>query len=89
MAMNQREIARIITAYHKAKLAADDAKKYADMLKAEAKALGVNELEGGGFRVTIKDVTSTTFDSKAFKEAQPDLWTIYSKSTTTTRLYLK
>lgn len=87
--LNQKELAALMRNYHAAKLAADKLKTIGEQLKAEAAERGVCELEAGGFKATVKEVTSTTLDSKALKTARPELWEVYGKTTTTTRLYFK
>lgn len=85
----QREIAALIRAYHSAKIAADNMKSIGNQLKEIAKDAGVEELRGGGFIVTVKDVTSTTLDSKALKADMPELWETYGKTSTSTRICIK
>ena len=46
---------------------------------------GTEVLQGDGWKATWKNVVSSRFDSKAFKAAHADLYSEYSKSTTTTR----
>lgn len=87
--LNQNKLAALLRAYHAAKVAADKAKALGDAIKAEAKEQGVNVLEAGGFIATVKDVTSNTFDSRAFKADYPELYAKYCKPNTTTRLYFK
>lgn len=56
-----------------------------DDLKAYMTANGADELHGSGFRITWKTVTSSRLDSKALKEAAPELWQRFTKQTTTRR----
>lgn len=87
--LNQKELASLLKSYHAAKIAADKAKALGEQIKAEAAERGVNVLEGGGFIATVKEVTSTTFDSKAFKMANPETWQKFSRVGVSTRLYFK
>ena len=52
-------------------------------LQAEAEAL-----QGDGWKATWKNVNSHRFDSKSFKADHADLYSQYSKATTTTRFVL-
>ena len=52
-------------------------------LQAEAEAL-----QGDGWKATWKNVTSSRFDSQAFKADHADLYGQYSKTTVTTRFTL-
>lgn len=64
-------------------------------LEADAEALTDNKaamveqatetLEGDGWKATWKNVTSSRFDSKAFKADHADLYGQYSKATVTPR----
>lgn len=87
--LNNKELAALLRTYHAAKVAADKAKALGEQIKAEAAERGVDKLEAGGFIATVKAVTSTTFDSKAFKAADPETWEQFAKTSTTTRLYFK
>lgn len=87
--LTQKELAALMKAYHAAKIAADKVKDFGEQLKAEAAERGVSKLEAGGYIATVKEVTSTTLDSKKLKADKPELWEIYGKTSTTTRLYFK
>lgn len=56
-------------------------------LEDEIKAyMGETEqITAGAFKITWKNVTSSRFDSTAFKKANPDLAAQYIKTTTTRR----
>lgn len=56
-----------------------------DDLKAYMTENGVDMLAGQNFKITWKEVSSVRFDSKAFKEAAPELWERFSKQTSTRR----
>jgi len=54
-----------------------------DEIKA---AMGDQEqIIAGGYKITWKAVTSSRFDSSAFKKAMPELAAQYTKTTTTRR----
>ena len=54
-----------------------------DEIKA---AMGAQEqIIAGGYKITWKAVTSSRFDSTAFKKANPELAAQYTKTTTTRR----
>ncbi len=59
-----------------------------DELKAYMQANSAEELTGPTFHITWKPVTSTRLDSKAVKAANPELWELCSKQTTTRRFVL-
>jgi len=59
-----------------------------DSLKAHMTATGADELHGPSFKITWKSVTSSRLDSKALKEAVPELWQRFSKQTTARRFVL-
>lgn len=56
-----------------------------DRLKAAMVERGEETLTGDGWKASWKNVNSTRFDSKTFKAEHGDLYTKYSKPTTTTR----
>ena len=49
---------------------------------------GTEALQGDGWKATWKNVNSRRFDSKSFKADHADLYSQYSKATTTTRFVL-
>ena len=49
---------------------------------------GTEVLQGDGWKATWKNVSSTRFDSKAFKADHADLYSAYSKATVSTRFIL-
>ncbi len=59
-----------------------------DKLKAAMVDQGPEVLQGDGWKATWKNVTSSRFDSKAFKADHADLYGQYSRATTTTRFVL-
>ncbi|MBQ7783042.1 MAG: hypothetical protein IJ368_03650 [Oscillospiraceae bacterium] len=56
-----------------------------DEIKAHMTAQGVEEMTVSCFKVRYKDVTSSRFDSTAFKKTHADLYEQYSKQTTSKR----
>ena len=65
-----------------------EAEALTDKIKAAMTERGEETLQGDGWKATWKNVTSSRFDSKAFKAAHADLYGQYSKPTTTTRFVL-
>ena len=74
-------------------------KRMKEELEAEIEALtdriktvmvdrGEETLTGDGWKASWKNVTSSRFDSKAFKADHADLYTAYSKTTTTCRFLI-
>lgn len=56
-----------------------------DRIKAHMEASGEDQMIAGAWKVSYKAVTSSRFDSSAFKKAMPDLAAQYTKTTTTRR----
>ena len=65
-----------------------EAEALTDKLKAAMVDQGTEILQGDGWKATWKNVSSSRFDSKAFKADHADLYTAYSKAATTTRFVL-
>ena len=65
-----------------------EAEALTDKLKAAMVEQGTEALQGDGWKATWRNVNSNRFDSKAFKVDHADLYTAYSKPTTTTRFVL-
>jgi predicted phage-related endonuclease len=65
--------------------AAANAESIADELKTLMTAQGVDEMQVDVFKVRYKDVTSSRFDSAAFKVTHGELYSQYSKQTTSKR----
>lgn len=65
-----------------------EAEALTDKLKAAMVEQGTEALQGDGWRATWKNVNSSRFDSKSFKADHADLYSQYSKATTTTRFVL-
>ena len=56
-----------------------------DQIKQEMTNRQTDEIAGADWKITWKPVTSTRFDSTAFRKARPDLALQYMKETTTRR----
>ena len=65
-----------------------EAEALTDRLKEVMTERGTETLEGDGWKATWKNVTGSRFDSKSFKADHADLYSQYSKTTTTTRFVL-
>ena len=61
-----------------------EAEALTDKLKAAMVEQGTEVLQGDGWKVTWKNVVSSRFDSQKFKADHADLYSQYSKQTTTT-----
>lgn len=59
-----------------------------DELKAYMQDNAADELMGPTFHITWKPVSSTRLDGKAVKAANPELWELCSRTTTTRRFIL-
>lgn len=56
-----------------------------DEIKRHMDAEGVDTISGADWKVTCKTVTSSRFDSTAFKKAMPELAERFTKSSTARR----
>ena len=56
-----------------------------DEIKRHMDAEGVDTISGADWKVTYKTVTSSRFDSTAFKKALPELAERFTKSSTSRR----
>lgn len=56
-----------------------------DAIKEHMTAAGVEILSGVDYKITWKTVTSSRFDTTAFKKDNPDLAAAYTKTTTARR----
>lgn len=56
-----------------------------DEIKRHMDAEGVDTISGADWKVTYKTVTSSRFDSTAFKKAMPELAERFTKSSTSRR----
>lgn len=56
-----------------------------DSIKAEMSAREVDELAGSDWKVTWKAVTTSRFDTKAFKATHAELYGQYTRETTSRR----
>ena len=59
-----------------------------DAIKAYMTAQDVDTLTGTDYKITWKSVTSSRFDSKSFKADHADLYTAYSKPSTSRRFVM-
>ena len=88
-AMTQTEFEAAATEYREKKTAAEEAaaavEEVAERLKAEMEERGVEKAKAGIFEVRYQVITGFRFDSKAFKEAEPTLFSKYSIDTATKR----
>ena len=62
-----------------------EAEAIKDIIKAEMTAMETDELRAGEYKVTWKPVTSSRFDSTAFKRTHAELYNQYCKESTTRR----
>lgn len=65
-----------------------EAEALTDKIKAAMVDQGTEVLQGDGWKATWKNISSSRFDSKAFKADHADLYGQYSRQTTTTRFVL-
>ena len=56
-----------------------------DAIKAHMTAIDADTLAGADYKITWKTVTSSRFDSTAFKKAMPELAERFTKSNTSRR----
>lgn len=56
-----------------------------DAIKAEMTARNVDELAGTDWKISWKSVSSSRFDSKAFKATHAELYQQYTREATTRR----
>lgn len=59
-----------------------------DTIKTKMMDEGTEELTGNGWKATWHTVTSSRLDSKKLKADHPEIFTQYSKASTTTRFTL-
>lgn len=72
----------------KAEALAAEIETIKDEIKAEMTAQNVDELNGSDWKVTWKPVTSSRFDSVAFKKTHADLYGQYCKESTSRRFVM-
>ncbi len=65
-----------------------EAEALTDKIKSAMIDQGKEVLTGDGWKASWKNVTSSRFDSKSFKADHSDLYTAYSKPTTTCRFLI-
>ena len=56
-----------------------------DKIKAHMTAAGVDTLAGADYKITWKTVSSSRFDTTAFKRENPEIAALYTKTTTARR----
>lgn len=87
--MSTNEISAKIVELKELQLLIEEATAQADSIKDELKAhmtaQGTDELTVGVFKLRYKAVTSSRFDSTAFKAKYSDLYEAYTKPTTSMR----
>lgn len=74
-----REVQRLIEE------AQAEAETIKDEIKAEMEALGTEELIAGDYKVRWATVCSTRFNAPALKTANPELYSLFTSTTTTKR----
>lgn len=65
-----------------------EAEALTDRIKGAMVEQGTEILSGDGWKASWKNVTSSRFDSKRFKADHAELYTAYSKPTTTCRFLI-
>ena len=65
-----------------------EAEALTDKIKAAMAERGEESIQGDGWKATWKNVTSSRFDSKAFKAAHGDLYGLYARETVSRRFCL-
>jgi len=89
MEMTQTEFEAAATEYREKKAAAEEAaaavEEVAERLKVEMETRGVEKAKAGIFEVRYQLIKGFRFDSKAFKEDEPTLFSKYSIDTETKR----
>lgn len=65
-----------------------EAEVLTDRIKGVMVDQGTETLAGDGWKASWKNVTSSRFDSKAFKAAHADMYAAYSKPVTTCRFLI-
>ena len=87
--MSNPEITSKVQELRELRRIADDLAKeieaITDAIKQEMTTRQADEIAGADWKITWKPVTSTRFDSTAFRKARPDLAAQYMKETTTRR----
>lgn len=59
-----------------------------DKIKAHMNAANVDTLNGPDYKITWKTVSSSRFDTTAFKKENPEIAALYTKTTTARRFTL-
>lgn len=83
--MNTKEIAEQICEFKELQALIEEAQAAAEAIKDSLKALmtaqGVDTLTAGGHKVRWQTISSSRFDTAAFKRENADLYTRYSVAT--------
>lgn len=59
-----------------------------DKIKEHMTAAGVDTLAGADYKITWKEITSSRFDTTAFKKENPEIAAMYTKTSTSKRFVL-
>lgn len=59
-----------------------------DEIKSHMDAVGIDSAAGPGYKITWRSVTSSRFDTSAFKKDNPEIAAAYTKTTTTRRFMI-
>lgn len=87
--MTQAELARLVREYHSAKIAAEIASDHRTDIIKYMSTIGADSISAGGFIVTKKIVTITSFDLATFKVACPELVAQYQRVISSVRLNIR
>lgn len=86
ISMSNTEIQSKVNELRELRRMADElAGEIEDSIKAHMTAIDADTLTGTDYKITWKAVTSSRFDSTAFKKAMPELAERFTKSTTSRR----
>ena len=83
--MSNTEIQSKVNELRELRRMADELTAEIDAIKAHMTAIDADTLTGADYKITWKTVTSSRFDSTAFKKAMPELAERFTKSTTSRR----
>ena len=59
-----------------------------DKIRAHMNAAGVDTLAGADYKITWKEITSSRFDTTAFKKENPEIAAMYTKTSKSKRFIL-
>ena len=83
--MSNTEIQSKVNELRELRRMADEIESIQDTIKAHMTAIDADTLTGADYKITWKTVTSSRFDSTAFKKAMPELAERFTKSSTSRR----